>query len=334
MVVEDGGPKRPVVRINLASAARDDDQDPLDRNEAVAPPGGDAAPTNGDAATTNEDAATTNGDAAPTNEDAAPTNEDAATTNEDATAALSRLARRLANRVNALPETRMRGAVLAEQLQALPIPRAAGIVATIVQRGRQGGPPFELALIGLEDLLRRELLPYDVLVELYRELKRFQGDVAALMLPGHVNREILGEPAPRFPGGRDLTLGERKSLARAAPRDTIDRLLRDPEPHVIRLLLRNPRLLERDVIFLASRRPIVPEIAREILDNARWSVRYRIRRALALNPSVPDAMALRLLPQLAAQHLGELATDPALSPMRRRAAHQLLDQRRADETSG
>jgi hypothetical protein len=252
----------------------------------------------------------------------------------DEAAARSRLARRLANRVNALPETRMRGAVLAEQLQALPIPRAAGIIATIVRRGRQGGPPFELALTGLEDLLRRELLPYDVLVELYRELKRHQGDVAALMLPGHVNREILGEPAPSFPGGRDLTLGERKSLARAAPRDTIDRLLRDPEPHVIRLLLRNPRLLERDVIFLASRRPIVPEIAREILDNARWSARYRIRRALALNPSLPDAMALRLLPQLAAQHLGEIAVDPALSPMRRRAAHQLRDQRRADETSG
>jgi hypothetical protein len=253
-------------------------------------------------------------------------------TDEAAETKASRMAYRLASRVNALPEPSMRGAVLAEQLQAQPVSRAAGIIGTIVQKGRQGGPPFELALGGLEDLLRRERLPYDFLVELYRELKRLHGEVAVLMLPGHVPRDILGAPAPRYPGGRDLTLGERKSLARAAPRETIDRLLRDPEPHVIRLLLRNPRLLERDVVFLASRRPIIPEIAREILGNARWAARYRVRRALVLNPSVPNEVALRLLPQLAAQHLREVSVDPALPAVRQSAARRLLHQRPRGES--
>lgn len=236
------------------------------------------------------------------------------------------LARAVALRVNGLPEPTMRGAVLAEQLLALPNDQAAGVIAVIVTRGRQGGPPFELALGGLEEALRTGRLPYDTLVELYRELKRCAlGEAASLLLPGRDPRLVTGEPAPRFPGGRELTLGERKSLARAAPRDTIARLLRDPEPMVIALLLRNPRLLERDVVLLAARRPIGPELVREILASRRWSTRYAVRRALALNPSVPHEVALRLLPMLTRPHLAEVAGDPALPPERQRAARRLLE---------
>ena len=236
-------------------------------------------------------------------------------------------AHQLALRVNALPEPTMRGAVLAEQLQRVPLRRAAALIAAIVHRGRRGGPPFELALGGLEEMLREERLPYETLVELYRELKTSEGQVAALLLPGHVSKDILGAPPPRFPGGRDLTLGERKSLARAAPREAIDRLLRDPEPQVIRLLLRNPRLLERDVVFLAAKRPIGPEVVREILANPRWSARYTIKRALVLNPTVPNEIALRILPMLLQPDLRDVARDPALPDVRQHAARQLLKDR-------
>lgn len=235
-------------------------------------------------------------------------------------------AKRLAQRINALPETTMRGAVLAEGLLGLDTPLAAQVIAIIVTRGRRGGAPFELALGGIEELLRSERLPYETLVDLYRELKTLEGDVAALLLPGRVPKAILGAPAPRFPGDRELTLGERKSLARAAPRDAIDRLLRDPEPQVIRLLLRNPRLLERDVVFLAAKRPLGHEVAREILASARWSARYAIRRTLVLNPSVPNEIALRLLGMMVRQHLAEIAEDPALPDVRRNTARRLLDR--------
>lgn len=219
----------------------------------------------------------------------------------------------------------MRGAVLAEQLLALPFPRAAAVIARIVRRGRQGGPPYALALAALEDLLRTQRLPYDTLSEIYRELKLHAlGDAASLLLPGRDPRVIVGEPPPRFPGGRELTLGERMSLARAAPRDLIARLLRDPEPMVIRLLLGNPRLLERDVVFLASRRPLGHEVVREILGTPRWSQRYAVRRTLVLNPTVPNEVALRLLPLLTRQHLEEVAQDPALPPVRQDAARHLL----------
>lgn len=235
------------------------------------------------------------------------------------------LALQVARRVHVLPEAAMRGAVLSEQLLALPIPRAAAALSVIVRRGRQGGPPYALALAALEELLRTGRLPYETLSELYRELKLHAlGEAASLLLPGRDPRIIVGEPAPRFPGGRELTLGERMSLARGAPRETIARLLRDPEPMVIRLLLGNPRLLERDLVFLASRRPIGPEVVREILGAPRWSQRYAVRRTLALNPTTPNEVALRLLPLLTRPHLQEVAEDPALPAVRQEAAKRLL----------
>jgi hypothetical protein len=219
----------------------------------------------------------------------------------------------------------MRGAVLAEQLLALSIPEAAEVLSVIVQRGRKGGPPFALTLAALEELPRTQRLPYETLAALYREIKlKSLGEAASLLLPGRDPRTILGEPSPRFPGGRELTLGERMSLARAAPRETIARLLRDPEPMVIRLLLRNPRLLEGDLVFLASRRPIGPEVVREILATPRWSQRYPVRRTLVLNPTVPDEVALRLLPLLTRQHQLEVSGDPALPEVRREAARRLV----------
>lgn len=232
----------------------------------------------------------------------------------------------IATRLHSLPEPPMRGAVLAEILMGMPISEAAAVVGYIVQRGRLGGPPFELALGGLAELLRTERLGYELLRDMYRELKSGHlGEAAVLLLPGHHHREILGEAPPTFPGGRELTLGERKSLARAAPRDAIDRLLRDPEPQVIRLLLRNPRLVERDVVLVAARRPVQPEVIRELMANQKWISRYAVKRSIVLNPGVPNELALRLLPFMTRIHLAEIARDPALPPVRHLAARRILD---------
>lgn len=235
-------------------------------------------------------------------------------------------AHEIATRLNALAEPPMRGAALTEILSALPVTEAAAVVGLIVARGRLGGPPYEMALGGLEELLRTERLSYELLAELYRELKTSHlGEAAALLLPGHQHQEILGAAPPKFPDGRELTLGERKSLARGAPRDTIDRLLRDPEPQVIRLLLRNPRLVERDVVGVAARRPVQPEVIREIMANQKWICRYAVKRSIVLNPGAPNELALRLLPFMNRTHLAEIAQDPAIPPIRNQAARRLLE---------
>jgi hypothetical protein len=108
-------------------------------------------------------------------------------------------------------------------------------------------------------------------------------------------------------GGRPLSLGERKSLARKRDRNLLARALRDPHPDVVRVLLDNPALTEIDVVRLCARRPIRAEVLAHIFVHPRWILRYRIRLALALNPHTPDELALQLLPHLTRADLRAVA---------------------------
>lgn len=117
---------------------------------------------------------------------------------------------------------------------------------------------------------------------------------------------------PDFGRGRPLTLGERKSLARRRDRQLLARVLRDPHPDVIRIVLANPALTEPDVVRLCARRPVVPEVLREVAASARWMVRYGVRLALARNPYAPLDLALSIVPHLNAQDARELAGSPEL----------------------
>jgi hypothetical protein len=119
---------------------------------------------------------------------------------------------------------------------------------------------------------------------------------------------------PDFGMGRPVTLGERKSLARRNDRELIARVLRDPHPHVMRILLGNPRLTEPDVLRLCAMRPVASECLREVWKSARWIVRYPIKVALVLNPYTPLDIALSLVPLLHGQDLRRVLAAADLSP--------------------
>ncbi len=133
-------------------------------------------------------------------------------------------------------------------------------------------------------------------------LERGQLATAALLSPGRGAREA-DEPlaVPDFGVGRPLALGERKSLARRRDRDLLARVLRDPHPDVIRILLDNPALTEDDVVRLCARRPVAPEVLREVFRSTRWIVRYGVRRAIVQNPFAPLDVALQLAVHLNAK---------------------------------
>jgi hypothetical protein len=129
---------------------------------------------------------------------------------------------------------------------------------------------------------------------------------------------------PDYGAGRVLTLGERKSLARRPDRDTLERLLLDPHPDVIRRLLANPRLTEELVVRLASRRPGSRAVLSEIARAPRWAGRARIRLALILNPSLPEDIAVRLVSLLLRQELQlVLSRTPDESPVHGLCAERL-----------
>jgi hypothetical protein len=132
---------------------------------------------------------------------------------------------------------------------------------------------------------------------------------------------------PDYGLGRPLTLGERKSLARKPSRESTERLLRDPHPDVIRMLLVNPKVTEDDVLVLAARRPCRPDVLTQIARSPRWAHRPRIRIALVLNPDTPLDVTAPLVALLVRQELRLVATSTTVAPAVRALCLEHLERR-------
>lgn len=153
---------------------------------------------------------------------------------------------------------------------------------------------------------------------------RQQPGLAQALRRDPVNEEAETQRIPDFGKGRTLSLGERKSLARRNDREMLARVLRDPHPAVIRIVLGNPGLIESDIVRLCARRPVSTEVLREVFRSPRWIVRYQVKLTLALNPYSPLDIALQLTPHLNAQDLRRVALAEDLSPDLREACRRLM----------
>lgn len=149
----------------------------------------------------------------------------------------------------------------------------------------------------------------------------------ALLVPESVPERSsrVGRGSPATPG-RATTLGERKSLARRRAPGIIERITADPHPDVIRILLSNPSLREPDVLRIASKRPIAPDVLREILVHPRWFVRYPVRFALLQNPGLPTNLGLALVRSLHRQDAQSIAASAELAESIRLAARAELER--------
>jgi hypothetical protein len=103
--------------------------------------------------------------------------------------------------------------------------------------------------------------------------------------------DLADRRTPNMNKDREVTLGERRFLARSRDRNIIDRLLRDPDEGVIRNLLQNSRVLERDVLLIASTQPISGAVLETIFRSDRWCNRREVQLALLQNPYTPTSIA-------------------------------------------
>lgn len=134
---------------------------------------------------------------------------------------------------------------------------------------------------------------------------------------------------PDFGRGRPLTLGERKSLARTHDRSLIQRVVCDPHPDVVRILLDNPSLTEEDVIRICAARPNHPTVLQTVYRHRRWVVRYRPRNTIVRNPDTPLDTALLLAPLLRRSELKEASTSSELTPVLRLSCRTIFEARAA-----
>ena len=237
----------------------------------------------------------------------------------------SLLARSLALKLSSVSEHDQRGVLLREYVNAAgPEGAVRGLHVLIksAMRGEQRG-----AWVAVAIAICSEALPYDMMESLYRAARNANLDIVRLLMVGG-NASFKTAHDNEF--GRDefienLTLGERKAKARLRDKDALDRLLYDPDPSVVRILLGNPRLTEDHVLKLASRRPNRQAALSEIARDPKWLSRGAIQRALALNPYTPIRITLTLLPLFSIQELHELSKDSNLHPLVSRGAKAFLD---------
>ena len=198
------------------------------------------------------------------------------------------------------------------------------VLAAIHQRGREGGPPFDVAMLALASVLGSDTLNYELMERLYGEAK--EQELAALARLFLSSRYHEGSDVDHSKAGppRELTLGYRKWQARATRRDVLEKLMRNPEAEVMPNLLLNPRITEQDVVAMASRRPIDPAILLQVFQCPRWIARYPIKRTLMLNPYTPTEVSLRLLSFMTQSDLRLVNTLSSLDEMLRQAAGSMI----------
>ncbi len=220
-------------------------------------------------------------------------------------------------------DTRLRHTVLREGLEGFDDASLIAVLDRVDVRARngEGDARWMLTELALDPNVVHDL-PYARRTELYTAARAGEFNAVADRLLGTRPPKKVDEPAnnPHL----DLPAGTRKQAARARERVVIDRLLHDRDPQVIRALLDNPCLVERDAVKIAALRPTAPEVLQAVAESARWSRSYRVRKALAFNPCSPTTLARQLVRTLLRQDLRAMRDSGAVSCELRAEARLLL----------
>lgn len=130
---------------------------------------------------------------------------------------------------------------------------------------------------------------------------------------------------PFIPELEEMSLGEKKFRARTGDFNQLDKFAHDLSPEVIENLLKNPRITERVVIKIASRRPSNPRVLEKIFKNAKWISRYSIKKALIFNPYTPVNIAIGLVSFMMKQDIEEILKTPHLHPEIKKRCVEILE---------
>lgn len=229
-----------------------------------------------------------------------------------------------------LPDVTLRVGWLRAHLGELRDGDAAELLSSLCADGERADPDSREALLVVAMLLAQNGdSPFVERLRQHAE-ERHLLSLARLLRRGTEGptsgRALSEPPVPDYGTGRELTVGERRSLARSPNRRVLEKLLRDPHPLVLRQLLGNPKLTEDDVVRLAARRPLRPAIAEALAESPRWLRRPRVRLTLLLNPGTPESVSMPLLAVCNRCDLLEVVHGADASLALRGSARELLER--------
>lgn len=235
-----------------------------------------------------------------------------------------------------LRDAGLRAQYLANAARTWPTDALARALDALCERAEQAESAAREALVavvealngeGMESIVAalREQAESESLLALERLVRHPSRGLRSSSPPPPVDSVPIRNDSPR-PAGRILTLGERKWLARRPDRETMQRLLQDPHPDVIRRCLVNPRLTEDDVVRFAAKRPGREDLLAEVARSG-WVRCPRVRLSLVLNPATPTEIAMRIAGLLMKPELELVAQSPAVNASIRAVCLEHLKRR-------
>ncbi|MCK6526067.1 hypothetical protein L6R50_00385 [Myxococcota bacterium] len=227
------------------------------------------------------------------------------------------------------PDRWIRQHVVAERIRELPPPLAVEVMHALWDGAGAGEPVSQEILLDLATTRPlEESLGYDKVRALYEAaVLGGRPDVARLFVARGAAAAMVSDPDRENEKLASEPLGRRRAIARGRDRFQLDRLLFDRNPAVVRNLLENPRVTERDVVRIAAMRPTTSAVLNEVHRHPRWIGAYRVKKALVFNPYSPADIALSLLVHLLRQDLYQAARAETLHASVRDAARDLLARR-------
>lgn len=241
---------------------------------------------------------------------------------------------RILNALAGIPELPMRRSLVRESLKGLTPRQACWQIGQFLRGAIWGRTPHIDAMLATSLWLVDErvtaenfALFHDLFEAAHEDERR---EVLHLLRDPPPHRQLPPEsrlPGVRLPMEREVSLGERRSLARGSNRKFLERLLMDPSELVISKLLDNPALQQQDVMVIASRRPTTPEILTTIATHDRWTRYHDVRETLVRNPYAETGISLRMLPTLHIKIIRQVGASGDLHPLINDFADMLVELR-------
>lgn len=93
----------------------------------------------------------------------------------------------------------------------------------------------------------------------------------------------------------ELGMSEKVKMAMTGDKEWRSILVKDSNKTVSSAVLKNPRITDGEILFLAQNRSSSEDVIREILLNREWLKNYAVRHALVMHPRTPLPKAIRFL---------------------------------------
>lgn len=242
---------------------------------------------------------------------------------------IERVGKKMLDEIFCLSENKMRSAALIERFKTVKPETIAAILQEFCNKASKKRRRYAEIIDSCLDISKmKETLGLEKMSDIYMNAKKMGYDsvVRLLMNPPPKGKKFSEYDFVEGQAVHDITLGQKRSLAKGLDKDLLDRIIYDEDPIVIKNILSNPRIIERDVLKIASKRPVKPAILKVISESTKWSSRYVVKRSLVLNPFTPTGIALGLMNTMQYKDLKLIASTGSLHDEIRSSAKDLLER--------